>query len=218
MRVWKPPSRDQALANTIDARAGNSSIKSAVRSVTCPPLSPLRRGRHSPEERSSCRQPWAAKRFIRSVISCCTMSARWHCAKRRGNDGQQIAPTAAVGAAHAQSAHARWLVFDAGRFDSAAARDFGSIHAPLQHDHRTATRTGHSLPALAVTKTWPINSKRPPICLTDGLLICGGDGETRTLTDCSTRPSNVSVYQFRHIPRNPNYQPFCAARSLFLCR
>jgi hypothetical protein len=30
--------------------------------------------------------------------------------------------------------------------------------------------------------------------------IFGGDGETRTLKGCPTRPSTVRVYQFRHIP------------------
>lgn len=30
----------------------------------------------------------------------------------------------------------------------------------------------------------------------------GGDGETRTLTGYPIRPSNVRVYQFRHIPVN----------------
>ena len=32
--------------------------------------------------------------------------------------------------------------------------------------------------------------------------IYGGDGETRTLTGFPIRPSNVRVYQFRHIPIN----------------
>ncbi len=44
--------------------------------------------------------------------------------------------------------------------------------------------------------------------LTAPLVRSGGDGETRTLTACAIRPSNVRVYQFHHIPENENSPPY----------
>jgi hypothetical protein len=40
-----------------------------------------------------------------------------------------------------------------------------------------------------------------------GELLVGAQGRTRTGTDFSTRPSNVRVYQFRHLGKRDHNEP-----------
>ena len=50
------------------------------------------------------------------------------------------------------------------------------------------------------------SSKPASQCSVTSSITIGGDGQTRTDTACATDPSNLRVYQFRHIPTKLLYQ------------